>query len=887
MAELPPPFDDQSFREHARFVRALAGALARDRDEADEVVARTFASAVEQRPRAGATLRAWLASVAKRALSRLRREDARRDAHESVAARSERVDANPADLAARTELSDRIALAFAQLDEPAKSTLFLRFFADLSPKQIAARQQVPVETVKTRLKRGLAKLRARLDARGRDAGGAQGTWRATAIALARDGAPLLGFTKAKGAAAAAAVFVVASAVTWWRVEERARSDDGSSGADDSVAGAASRVDEPPAPAADPDAVPASSLAADAIRRSEEPPLPFATGVVVDEHGTPIQGVSVVASFEELTVDAQVASRMKIQLGSDFTNGASALDFATFDRHTLARTNRDGRFAVATAPEHLAGFHFVVSGRAPASWFEVSSIAAENQDHWVTLERGSVARGRIHDREGRPVLGAWVGATDFDPKPVASVPSPHPVALFCMGLHPGSLALQSCVDADGRFELQLPRRACRINSVAPGYVDQLVDFEPEAGDYDVTLWRSQALLDVVDARTRAPVPTVHALVLRMDRPDYASFILPAKLFDHLAPNSRRTIPTPPARLVVPTSAQLVLFADGYRSKTYDLTIEPQDEPPHETIALEPGVEPVTIAGTVRGARAARVELRWIPRRPGRSELEKRIGRIERELLPDDLVLLEAPLASVGADRDGRFAFRGMPAGDYCIDVSAAQCTPRRRIVTAPVTDLAFDLAACAQLEVAVVDASGAPFAGAQVHVQTASDARAWSRSTNRDGVAMFANLPDAEFRLVATRELHDGRGDGVAALEDFAFARCDDVTLAAGEKRRVQLRLLEPIPVTLHVHDLDGRSIEGANVIVSLKQAHAPDELLRTTVRNLAGHVFETDVDGEAHLELWPSAWTFEVWANGHHFHVLHDLLPAVSRRIDLQLADGP
>jgi len=175
MAELPPPFDDQSFREHARFVRALAGALARDRDEADEVVARTFASAVEQRPRAGATLRAWLASVAKRALSRLRREDARRDAHESVAARSERVDANPADLAARTELSDRIALAFAQLDEPAKSTLFLRFFADLSPKQIAARQQVPVETVKTRLKRRLAKLRARLDARGRDAGGAQGT----------------------------------------------------------------------------------------------------------------------------------------------------------------------------------------------------------------------------------------------------------------------------------------------------------------------------------------------------------------------------------------------------------------------------------------------------------------------------------------------------------------------------------------------------------------------------------------------------------------------------------------------------------------------------------------------------------------------------------------
>lgn len=886
MAELPPPFDDSSFREHARFVRSLAGALARDRDEADEVAARTFASAVEQRPRAGATLRGWLARVARRALSRLRRDDARRGVHESAAARRERVDADPADLAARSELSDRIALAFAQLDEPAKSTLFLRFFADLSPKQIAARQQVPVETVKTRLKRGLAKLRARLDERGRDAGGARGTWRATALALARDGAPLLGITKAKGVAAAAAVFVVASSLTWWRVEGRARPDDGSSRADVPVAGAASRVEESAPPAADSEAAPASSLAANATRRSEEPPLPFATGVVVDERGAPIPGARVVASFEELTVDAQVAARMKLQLGSNFTNGATAVDFATIDRHTLARTDGDGRFAVATAPDHLAGFHFVAPGRAPSSWFDVSSVAAENQDHRVTLEHGGVARGRIHDREGRPVPGAWVGATDFEPKPVASLPSPHPVAPLCTGLRPGSLALQSCVDADGRFELQLPRRACRIHCVAPGYVDQLLEFEPEAGEFDVTLWRSQALLDVVDARTRAPVPSVHALVVRMERPEYGSFILPSPLFDSIAPNSRRAIPTPSARLVVPASAQLVLFADGYRSKAYDLAIAPSDEPPHDTISLEPGIEPVTIAGTVRGARVARVELRWIPRRPEPSEFQQRVGRVLRAFVPDDDVLGEAPLAAVGADRDGRFAFRGMPPGDYFIDVTAARRTPRRRVVAAPVTELEFDLAACAQLEVAVVDASGASVAGARVHVQTARGAFAWSGATNRDGVATFADLPDAELRLVAARALHDGRGDGVAVLEGCAFARDDDVTLAAGETRRVQLTLLEPIPVTLHVHDLDGRSIEGANVIVSLKNAHAPGELLRTTERNLEGHVFETDVDGEAQLELWPSVWAIEVWANGHHFHVLHDLTPTVAGWIELELADN-
>jgi RNA polymerase sigma-70 factor (ECF subfamily) len=879
MVELPPPFDDQSFREHARFVRALAGALARDRDEADEVAARTFASAVEQRPRAGAQLRGWLARVARRALSRLRRDDARRDAHESAAARSERVDADPADLAARTELTDRIALAFAQLDEPAKTTLFLRFFADLSPKQIAARQQLPVETVKTRLKRGLARLRARLDERQR------GTWRTTALALARDGAPLLGLTKAKGAAAAAAVFVVASAVTWWRVERRESPIDETSVASVAAASAASLlVDEHAPPAVDPDAA-SAPLETDATRRSEEPPLPFATGVVVDEHGTPIQGARVVASFEDLIVDAQVASKMKLQLGASFVNNASALDFALIDRHTLARSDRDGRFAVSIAPDHLAGLHLVAPDRAPASRFEVSSLAAENQDWRVTLERGCVARGRIHDREGRPVLGAWVGASDYDPKPVASVPSPHPVAPTCTGPRPGVLAVQSCVDAEARFELQLPRRSCRIWAVAPGYVDALVDFEPEAGECDITLWRTRALLDVVDARTHAPVPAVHALVLRIDRPEYGSFILPTQLLGSIAPNSRNTIPTPPARLIVPSSAELFLFADGYRSKTYELAFGPGDEPPHETIALEPGVEPVTIAGIVRGARNARVELRWIPMRPEPGETGQRIAQFAQQLNPDYVDRHEPPLTTTDVDREGRFAFRGLPAGTWCIDVAAAGRAPRRRIVTAPVTDFAVDLVASAQLEVLVVDAAGAPCAGATVHVQAERDARAWSQSTGRDGVATFPNLPDAEFHLVAARELHDLRGDGVVLLERSAFSSRDDVTLAAGERRRVQLALVEPIPVTLHVHDVNGRSIEGANILVSLIQAHAPDELLRTTVRGLASHVFETDVDGEAQLELWPSAWTFEVWAEGHHFHVLRALNSTGARRIELELAD--
>jgi len=871
MAQPPPPFDDQSFREHARFVRALAGALARDRDEADEVAARTFASAVEQRPRAGAQLRGWLARVARRALSRLRRDDARRNVHEGAAARSERIDADPADLAARSELSDRIALAFAQLDEPAKSTLFLRFFADLTPKQIAARQQVPVETVKTRLKRGLAKLRARLDERGRDTDGARGTWRVTALMLARDGAPLLGITKAKGAAAAAAVFVVASAVSWWRVERRAHPVVESSATSIPAAAAASLVDERASPAADPEVAPAP-LAAAATRRSEEPPLPFVSGRVVDEQGAPVTGVRVVASFvvDGLPTHAQLFAGLP---ASTSPHIASTLNFARVAADTLARTDRDGRFAIGAPPDRLAGLYFVAPGRAPASCFDLSALAQENQERRITLAPGCTVRGRVVDRAGRPVPGAAASANEAEPPRVPRLRHARPLVPEDTAPMFGALANQWGTDADGRFELLLPRRSFRLDATAQGYVGGLEYSEGVDGEFEFALWRSQALLEVVDVRTGAPVTGVRALATREDEPEYADCLFPPE-------GTTAAI----ARLFVHAPARLVLFADGYHSKTIELAVDPEGEPPQLKIALDPGLDAPSIEGSVRGARAAQVTLRWLPP-PPRNRIHEAITAILADFHPDASDLRQRRLATVNVGADGRFAFAGIPPGTYCLDVGAPGCTPRRRIVTVPAKDVVFDLVASAQLEVLVVDAAGAQCARVKVHLQTAHDTLAWSRETNAEGVAVFANLPDAEFRLVAARELHDTYMDGVRPLESTSFSSHDDVTLAAGERRRVQLALVEPIPVSLRVHDVNGRSIEGANIIVSLTQAHAPDELLRTTVRDLASHVFEADVDGELQLELWPSAWTFEIWADGHHFHRMLMLERGAARRIELELAD--
>ena len=871
----PRPSDPDDLLRHARFVKALARELARDESEADELAARTMAEAVARRPGAGPGLRVWLRRVLWRIFRRERRDEERRlrlarSCAESAGGAAAAVAPASVDLVARIELEQAIASAFAALEEPCKSTLFLRFYDDRTPAQIAAQTGTPVETVKTRLKRGLQRLRARLDARAKESGDPRGEWRAIAIALAKQGGPVAALAKGKVVVAAAAVVVVAGAAAWMRADRHsgARLEALDAGRPVAVADETS-VDR--AGVAEESGAPAAIAKESAPRRTEERPLPFASGLVVDEHGAPIAGARVVASFANRDVRRRHGY-------------ASPLDFARLDGTTLACSDRDGRFAVASAPDDLAGLWFIADGHAPAASFDLSTIAAENQQRSVTLEVGGLLKGRIHDHEGRPVLGAWIRASDFSPRPVAFVPGSHPLAPGCDGPQPGFLAGQSCVDADGCFGLLLPCRACRIDVGAPGYTDDQLEFEPGSADHDVTLWRHYALLDVVDARSRAPVPAVHALVLRMDRPEYESYLVPAQQWELFPFDlAKHPIPSCPARLIVPASAQLVLFADGYRSKSYELAIASGDEPPHEILALEPGDESVALAGVVHGARAARVDVRWV-RRSETNHFKESIARKIWDL-EENPIDRQPPLSSRDVGEDGRFSFRGLPAGTYCVDVLAAGRTPRRRVVTAPVTDLEFDLAASARLEVAVVDASGAPCPDVPVHVQTAHDDRAWSRRTDADGLAIFGTLPDTDLRMVSARELHDLDSGGVAPFQSTAFSFEDDVTLSAGETRRVILKIVEPLPVTLFIHDVQMHPTEGASVAVSLGELCVPGCLVVDAGRDFAGRILETDSAGELQLELWPTAHVFEVWAHGHHFHSHVAIWKQRAQRIDLELTD--
>ncbi|MSP16987.1 MAG: sigma-70 family RNA polymerase sigma factor [Myxococcales bacterium] len=172
------PVGDEIVR-HARLVSALARELARTTNEADDLVAATMAEAVIRRPNGGPGLRVWFGRVLARLALRGRRTDERRRRREGAsdeAARALRSEEATIDVVARLELSRAVAAAFAELDLPSRQVLFLRFFDDLPPRTIATQLDLPVETVKTRIKRGLARLRERLDAGYGGGGGAAHGW---------------------------------------------------------------------------------------------------------------------------------------------------------------------------------------------------------------------------------------------------------------------------------------------------------------------------------------------------------------------------------------------------------------------------------------------------------------------------------------------------------------------------------------------------------------------------------------------------------------------------------------------------------------------------------------------------------------------------------------
>ncbi len=307
MGETALKHDLQALLEHSSWVRELSRRLASG-SAADDLEQATWLAALRRGAERRGPAREWLATIARNFARQERRSSGRRSEHEARAAREEALPST-VELLARVELQRKLVGAVMQLDEPYRTAVLLRYFENLPPREIAERLRVPVSTVRTRVARGLDRLRERLD---REHGGRRELWIAAFAPLWPEPAPLsfgLGALLVVNAkiVVACAVLVAVGALSWWmtgRTQPAAQESESSSVAaprpasSSSGAGARAReAEEAPTESTRSD-TPRSAPASAATRSSEAPVVPLAsariTGRVVDATGQGVEGVRIVA-----------------------------------------------------------------------------------------------------------------------------------------------------------------------------------------------------------------------------------------------------------------------------------------------------------------------------------------------------------------------------------------------------------------------------------------------------------------------------------------------------------------------------------------------------------------------------------------------------------------
>lgn len=153
-----PAAFEELYRRFARPVLGLALRLLGDHGRAEDATQETFAavwrSARTFRPEKGSGS-AWLYTVARHAII-----DGARARGEPVAEAVEQAaaDAGPAEQAERAWLAWEVHAALEQLPERERVPLELAYWRGLSQSEIASYLDVPLGTVKTRMRTGLSRL---------------------------------------------------------------------------------------------------------------------------------------------------------------------------------------------------------------------------------------------------------------------------------------------------------------------------------------------------------------------------------------------------------------------------------------------------------------------------------------------------------------------------------------------------------------------------------------------------------------------------------------------------------------------------------------------------------------------------------------------------------
>ena len=150
------------YQKYANTLLTLAMALLNDASTAEDVVHDVFVRFAQSsgRFRLGGSLKSYLTTcLVNRARDVIRRQNRRAVSCLDTTIEVQSPDTDPIEMIIGDELSNQANEALAQLPYEQREVIILYIKADMSLKQIAELQKVPMRTVQGRYRRGLEKLR--------------------------------------------------------------------------------------------------------------------------------------------------------------------------------------------------------------------------------------------------------------------------------------------------------------------------------------------------------------------------------------------------------------------------------------------------------------------------------------------------------------------------------------------------------------------------------------------------------------------------------------------------------------------------------------------------------------------------------------------------------
>lgn len=502
----PPP---ETLLAHREWVRSLARRLTDNAVDADDLEQDAWLAAASARPRDGVGIRAWFAKVMRNRAAERHRLDSNRVTREAVVARQIGLRSGAA-LVVDAEAHTRVVQAVLALNEPYRETVLLRFYEGLPPREVAAQMGVPVDTVKTRLRRAAEMLRDALGSRREDWLGA-----IAPLLVARHDAPGTATVVAGGlamkattkAAIAAALLLVAATVVMWIVPRDAGNADGTSPRELGVSsespstrarspGGRRRAGQPDLSPGDQDATAETAPTNPAVSAPRQVVPGRVLGRILLPDGSPAVGAAV---------------------GGPGTAGWTAAD-------------ADGRYSVAVRPREDGAAQplwVVLPGFRPAGvgMFEITEGADRAASDVRLVADGSlVVRGRVVSRASKAISAGEVSASVITDQSImdAARRSLEPAPLLMLGAFwsgrepPAAIAqyrasTTATIGDDGSFELRLPESLGVVVLVpkCPGHVNRWTESravrEWASREVEIALDPVLAIRGrVVDGITGAPI-----------------------------------------------------------------------------------------------------------------------------------------------------------------------------------------------------------------------------------------------------------------------------------------------------------------------------------------------------------------------------------------------